>query len=116
MNPVTFKTMVSKEKGKGLSLLQSHRSSWYLPRDCVANKRHWEWKPLCQNATGNNRRSAPPQQQQQKEKNEDHHVLINKNNILTYTLFFSLYIYMNIIYNGFKTAEQVGETEENEGS
>lgn len=46
----------------------------------------------------------------------NHHVLINKNNILTYTLFFSLYIYMNIIYNGLQTAEQVGETEENEGS
>lgn len=59
----------------------------------------------------------PPPNKKQKEKNdEDHHVLINKNNILTYTLFFSLYIYMNIIYNGFKTAEQVGETEENEGS
>lgn len=57
------------------------------------------------------------QKQQQKEKNDaDHHVLINKINILTYTLFFSLNIYMNIIYNGFKTAEQVGETEENEGS
>lgn len=59
----------------------------------------------------------PPPNKKHKEKNdEDHHVLINKNNILTYTLFFSLYIYMNIIYNGFKTAEQVGETEENEGS